>query len=280
MSSPNLFRTRAGAWVTRDLLLESIQKTGAGDAEVLYIHSGLNLGIPNPELGRSAILENIFQAIVSLGVPTICMPTFTFSFCNGVPFNVQTSASRMGALNEFVRKLPGAHRSTDPLMSNVLIGRDTDLVSKLGKDSIGRGSTFDKLHQKGRGVRFLFIGTTVRECFTYTHYVEECLQVPYRYNREFTGQITDGDRAWTDTYRLFVRYQGVVPDSTGYLQNELIRSGALRVQPCGDSEVSCVDEPESYALIEKHLAENIDCYLDAHPHDRNKGFAAKNMVAL
>lgn len=280
MSQLKLFRASDGTWITSATLSRAIKETGAVDCDILYIHSGLNLGVPNPELDRHTILESLFEVIMSLGVPTICMPTFTFSFCNGNAYNVQTSSSRMGALNEFVRRLPNAHRSIDPLMSSVVIGRDTDLVNNLGKASIGRDSTFDKLHQRGSGVKFLFIGATVPECFTYTHYVEECVNVPYRYNREFAGSITDLDRTWADTYRLFVRYKGVEPASDGFLENELIRTGALRVRSCGDSKVSCVGEPQAYALIVNHIEHNLECYLQADPRDRNTEFAVKNMVAL
>ena len=121
----------------------------------------------------------------------MCVPTFTFSFCNRQHYCVPTSASKMGAFNEFVRRVPEAVRSIDPLMSNAVLGDDPDIVTNLSRNSIGEGSTFDKLHQRGAGVKFLFLGTTVSDCFTYTHYVEERLAVPYRYNRTFTGRIGD-----------------------------------------------------------------------------------------
>jgi aminoglycoside 3-N-acetyltransferase len=186
----------------------------------------------------------------------------------------------MGALNEYIRKLPGAIRSVDPLMSSVLIGEDRDLVENLGKHSIGANSTFDKLHRRGAAVKFLFVGTTVSECFTYTHYVEERRAIPYRYNRDFTGRITDGDRSWEDTYTLFVRYKGVMPGSSGLLESDLLRRGLLRKVGCGTSSISCVDEPDGYQTIVQHLRENPACYLDADPGDRNTEFAVSNMVAL
>jgi hypothetical protein len=43
-------------------------------------------------------------------------------------------------------------------MSNVLIGEDLDLVSNLSKSSVGKNSTFDKLHNK-KNVKFLFDNT-------------------------------------------------------------------------------------------------------------------------
>jgi aminoglycoside 3-N-acetyltransferase len=280
MIDQNLFKSKQGTWITNGDVLKALEKSGAADTTILYIHSGLTLGLPNPAFSRSSLLECLFETISMLKVPTICMPAFTFSFCNGLDYNVQTSCSRMGALNEYVRKLPAAHRSIDPLMSTVVMGQHLDLVSSLGKSSIGETSTFDKLHRLGSKVKFAFIGTSVQECFTYTHYIEERLNVPYRYNRSFTGRIIDGDRTWTDTYSLFVRYSGVVPSSNGLLERSLTRSGALRVERCGDASISCVPEPEAYDLVVGQLNHDIGCYLDHYPRDRNTDFAARQMVSL
>jgi len=186
----------------------------------------------------------------------------------------------MGALNEYIRKLPEAVRSVDPLMSAVVVGKDIGLVQNLGKNSIGKNSTFDKLHRWGAGVKFLVFGTTVRECFTYTHYVEERLQAPYRYDRAFSGKISDSGGTWEDTYTLFVRYEGVVPADDGKLENDLMRRGFLRKEACGNASISCVAEPEAYQTIVEHLSENMYAYIASDPRDRNTEFFARNMVAL
>src|SRR5271165_1470278 len=219
MKEINLFQNPDGTWITTSRVLALLERVKAPEAGILYIHSGMTFGSPNPELSRRELLSHLYGVIESLGVPTICVPTFTFSFCNGNDYCVETTPSKMGALNEFIRKLPEAVRSVDPLMSAVVIGEDRDLVTDLGRNSIGENSTFDKLHRRGAGLKFLFLGTTVSECFTYTHYVEERLAAPYRYNREFSGVITQNGRSWRDSYNLFVRYRGVVPSSDGMLEN-------------------------------------------------------------
>ena len=276
----NLFQSGDGSWVTSATLLTILEKIKAPEASVLYIHSGLNFGTPNPDLGRKELLAHLYGLIASLGVPTICFPTFTFSFCNGEDYNVQTSRSRMGALNEYVRGLPETVRSEDPLMSSVVVGQDHDLVHNLGKDSIGTNSTFDKLHQRGSGVKFLFFGVTVSDCFTYTHYVEERLNTPYRYNRAFSGRITYGGRSWQDTYRLFVRYRGVVPSSSGLLESDLVRRGLLRKEASGEASIACLDEPDGYATIVEHLTADVHCYIAEDPGDKNTEFTVRNMVSL
>jgi len=275
-----LFRANDNSWITSSHLLRLLERVKAPEARVLYMHTGLTFGSPNLELGRQGLLKILGELILSMGVPTLCVPTFTFSFCNGEDYNVQNSRSRMGALNEYIRKLPGTIRSVDPLMSSALIGADRDLVENLGKNSIGCNSTFDKLHRRGSSVKFLFLGTTVSECFTYTHYVEEQRNVSYRYNRSFSGKITSDGQTWEDEYALFVRYRGVVPSSNQMLERSLLAKGALRKEACGESSISCVDEPVAYDMIARHLQENPQCYVAEDPGDKNQEFVAHNMVAL
>jgi aminoglycoside 3-N-acetyltransferase len=280
MTNTKLFMAQDGSWVTSDSLLAILEEVRAAEAKVLYIHTGLTFGIPTPQLSRAELLDIVFEIIASLGISTICIPTFTFSFCNGQNYDVRSSRSKMGALNEYIRKLPAAVRSIDPLLSSALIGEDIDLVHGLGKHSIGENSTFDKLHRRGADVKFLFFGTTVSDCFTYTHYVEERLNTPYRYNREFTGMITDGERRWEDRYTLFVRYQGAVPSSNGLLEKYLLNHGLLRKRTCGDNSISCLDEPDGYETIIRQLHDDVYCYIQSGEHDRNTAFIANNMVAL
>jgi len=276
----NLFLNHDGSWITSSDILSLLERVKAPEAQVLYLHTGLTFGPPNPKLPRQEILGCIYDMIRSLAVPTILAPTFTFSFCNGEDYSVSESRCRMGALNEYIRKLPEAVRSVDPLLSSALVGPERSLVQDLGKDSVGEGSTFDKLHRRGAGVKFLFFGATLSECFTYTHYIEERLNVPYRYRREFSGKIVDGGRSWRDTYSLFVRYRGVVPSSSGMLEAALLRRGLLRREPCGAASIACVDEPGAYATVVEHLHENVYCYIAEDTGDRNTTFSARNMVAL
>ncbi len=282
MKEVRLFRSREGSWITSTSLRAAMDQVGAGDCEVLYMHTELSFGMPNPDLSRQELLGALYETVGELGVPTLCVPTFTFSFCNGVDYDVRRSKSRMGVLNEYIRKQDESVRSVDPLMSVAVVGREKDLAVGLGHHSIGVDSTFDRLHHK-KGVKFLFFGASLSKCFTYTHYVEEREGVPYRYQREFSGRITDAEgRTCQDSYVLFVRYRNVVPSAEGKLEQLLLERGLLRRVRCGDSFVSCVDEPPAYETIESLLRSDIDVFL-AEPYPRkdlDRTFKVRNMVAL
>lgn len=281
MQEKQLFRSRDGQWVTNTDLLRGLEEVKAHEARVLFIHTELSFGAPNPALRKKELLEEVVQVLLALEVEALCVPTFTFSFCNGVDYNVQRSKSKMGVLNEYIRKREGSVRSRDPLMSVAAMGQDLSMVQDLGHQSCGEGSTFDKLHQKG-GCKFLFLGASAAKAFTYVHYVERRVGVPYRYDRTFRGLVTDGDHSGEEEYILYVRYKDVIPSERGEYEQYLMERDLMHKVPCGDSFLSTIEESIAYETTAALLDENIDFFL-AQPHPRDNlddTFEVENMVAL
>lgn len=281
MQDLTLFESSAGN-VTSSSFRHALRAARADEADVLYVHSGLNFGQVPRGLSRNDLLTNVTEAILDLGVKTVCMPTFTFSFCNGSNFDVQSSRSHMGALNEHFRKSPGVIRSADPLMSVAATGEDLDLVSNLGVQSTGKDSNFDKLNSR-TNVRFLFLGVHPGDCFTYMHYLEWLAGVPYRYDRDFTGEVIDNGKSTTVTKKLFVRYNGVVPNDASYVYGDLLHERKdLTRCTLGESSVSSVALEPARSLYLDLLSADPN-YFITEPFDRNRvndDFTAHNMVAL
>jgi len=277
----NLFQTGTKVMVSKSDLLKALDRLEIYNADYLYVHTGMTFGIPNPVLGRKKILEEIFNVFQDFKIKNICFPTFTFSFCNGEVYNVQESKSKMGALNEYVRLLPDAIRSVDPLMSSVLIGEDVDLVKNISKSSIGKGSTFDKLHNKRR-VNFLFFGTKVGDCFTYMHYIEKVVNSHYRYDRLFEGKIIDGDNAYNDTYELYVRYKGILAGNGSYeYEQMLLDKGISKRLEFGDSTITVLDEPNAFELYHDLITKDPNYFLNPKSiFTYDKTFEVENMVSL
>ena len=262
MKEINLFLAKDGSWVTNKTMIETLLSLGADKCDVLYIHTALSFGQPNPDLKKSVMLCELLNVIKSLGVKTVCMPTFTFSFCNGLDYNPATSVSRMGVLNEFFRKQEGVIRSADPLMSVALMGEDKDLVSGIGHISCGENSTFDKLRHRDN-VKFLFLGPKIGDCLTYMHYMEWLYSVDYRYNRVFRGNVTIGDKSSVEEYALFVRYKSVIPNASSYdYEQKMYNNGTAFIAPCGDGTISIVDEKNASVEYKKCLDENPYYFVD------------------
>ena len=262
MNEVNLFLTKSGQWVTNKSMLETLFSIGADTCDTLYIHTALSFGQPNPQLKKSALLGELLNVVKALDVRTVCMPTFTFSFCNGLDYNPATSASRMGVLNEFFRKQEGIIRSADPLMSVALMGEDKDLVTGVGHVSCGENSTFDKLRHRDN-VKFLFLGPKIGDCLTYMHYMEWLYTVDYRYNRIFRGNVTIGDKTSVEEYALFVRYKSVIPNTASYdYEQKMYDNGTAFRAPCGDGTISIVDEKSASMEYKKCLDENPYYFVD------------------
>ena len=277
----NIFQAINKEYVSKDILKKTLDLLKIYDTDYLYIHTAMSFGMPNPQLGRKKILEEIFNVFQEFKIKNICFPTFTFSFCNGESYNVQESKSKMGTLNEYARMLPNAVRSVDPLMSSVLIGEEIDLVKNISKSSIGKDSTFDKLHNKER-VKFLFFGTKVGDCFTYMHYIEKMVNSSYRYDRIFEGQITDGLNTYNDAYDLFVRYKDIYAGDGSYVYEQMmIDRGISKRLEVGDSTITVLDEFNAYELYYDLISKTPNYFLDPKSiFTFDKTFKVKNMVAL
>lgn len=282
MKTDWLFKDQAGREVTTSHFSDALNQVITPQCRVLYVHTGLSFGTPNPALGRAGLLARLLDVIRSTGVSTICMPAFTFSFCNGESFDVDKSKTRMGSLNEFMRKEPEAFRSADPLMSVVLIGQDKDLVDGIGHESVGRNSTFDLISRRD-GVEFLFFGVRLGDCFTYMHYLEWVAQVPYRYNRAFTGKVIKYGQVREETYTLFVRYNNVQPNKASYtFEDMLAQQELLRTASVGDNSLRAVRQEDARILYMSLLHANKDFFI-MEPFSLDNAdptFAVHDMVAL
>ena len=283
MDNLNLFLAQDGNWVTANCIRDALRQVVSVKCKVLYMHSGLTFGAPNPAMKRKEILEVLFGLIQEVGVPTLCVPTFTFSFCNGEDYDLLRSKSSMGALNEFIRQRPEATRSMDPLMSIAVIGERLDLATNLGHSSIGAESTFDKLDQCD-GVEFLLFGKRTGDCLTYMHYLEWVAGVPYRYERPFTGRIHDAHHSYEDTYNLFVRYNNVHPNAENtFAYEDLLRHrGHLKFAGVGDSRLQGVPLEAVRSVYLELLSKDPFYFIMApfHPAHADENFHVSDMVAL
>lgn len=262
MNDIRLFRDSHGEWLTDRNLKDKLLDIGAADCDILFIHSELSFGLPNPDIKHKQLLEAIVNVLRSLGVRTVCMPTFTFSYCNGKVYDPAKSKSRMGVLNEYFRKQEGVVRSADPLMSVAVMGDDKDLALGISNHSIGDNSTYDKLRHRD-GVKFLFLGTKIGYCFTYMHYMEWLYGVPYRYERRFKGKSVVNGVEVENEFDLFVRHNGVLPNDNSYVyEQSMYDHGQAKIVDFGDSTISIVGEQEASEAYKECLMRDLSYFVE------------------
>ena len=246
-----LFKSRIGD-VTKKDFYDALIKIGAHDCKYLFIPSSLSFGMPNPELSKKELLGHIINAIMALNVENILMPTFTFSFCNREDFDVQNTKSAMGILTEYFRKMDGVRRSVDPMMSVAMIGKDYSVIDDIANNSCGENCTFDLLHKKG-GCKFLFLGNRMSDCMTYTHYVEVVEKVPYRYAKEFKGNVINNGISEEKTFFLDVRYKDIETFYDRRIDDLVLQNGEGKTILLGDTQICIANEAGVY----KHLRQAI-----------------------
>lgn len=240
----------------------ALKKIEADKCETLFIHSETMLGNLPADFNRKIYLSKLFSAIHRLGVKYLIVPTFTYSFCNDEVYDVKRSKTTMGALNEYIRKLPNRYRTMDPLCSLSVPVELRDKFEFISEHSLGQNSGLDIVHHM-ENVKFLFFGLGMQNCFTYVHYVEKMRDVPYRYDMPFEGEIIDeyGNRIMKKQY-IHTACYGVKPAEFPYFEEYLLKKGLLKKMQLGDAVFSCIDERDAYREINAVLDSDINYFLE------------------
>lgn len=243
---------------------KALLDVGAAECEGLFIHSDVMFGRPGKNFKRQEYLNTIYEIINSIGVKNIIVPTFTYSFCNDEEYDVNNSKTSMGAFNEYVRKMDGRYRTKDPLLSlSVPIEWKSYFERYDGQHSLGVGGGLDAIHHMN-DIKFLFLGADMAECFTYVHYVEKILDVPYRFDMQFHGIVIDekGKRKERDQF-IYTQCYGVkVPKRYDYFERELFADGTLKKKKLGDKFICCMSEKVAYREISERIKKDINYFLE------------------
>lgn len=257
-----LFCDMNGKVFSKEDLLESLLQVGAADCETLFIHSDIMFGTPAKGFRRTELLEALYQAIVSLSVPNVIIPAFTYSFCNHEDYDVLNSRTSMGSFNEYYRKKENRYRTHDPLLSLSVPEKLRPLFESVVEHSLGVGSGLDIVHHM-KDVKFLFLGADVGNCFTYVHYVEKILDVPYRFDMPFEGKIIDENgNVSQKTQYIHTQCAGVqLPERYDYFEKDLLTKGKLQQCQYGDKFISCISEKDAYEEIVRNIEKNKFYYL-------------------
>jgi len=219
-------------------LAAALRGVGLRPGDVLLVHSDVSPLMPllDAEWWEDA-LEFLLQGFQEALTPdgTLLVPTFNYDFCRGHAYDSDQTPSQVGLFTNYVRRRPGALRSLHPIFSFAGLGpRVSELFAGLSRSAFGAGSVFARLY--AADARLVFFNTTI-ESSTFVHFVEQQLNVDYRFPKYFTGPVRAGGQAYIDTFEFFVRYQGrgiqtrLTPLGERLEQRGLMQRGALRDLP-------------------------------------------------
>ncbi|MEZ0395275.1 MAG: AAC(3) family N-acetyltransferase [Anaerolineales bacterium] len=240
--------------VTLDQIISALRAVGLQAGDGVMTHAALQfLGLPEGGIGiYYAALRTVLGLDENLG--TLVVPTFNFGFARGEPFDqAETPAEEMGVFPEYVRRQPGVLRSPHPMQSVAAVGRHAaDLCSRDTSSAFDPGSAFERMLELD--FKLLLLGADVR--FTsMVHLPEQRLQVPYRYWKEFTGEVRlHGQPHQVRTYRMYARDLDLDPDvDAAPVQRELERRGLWTSIPLNYGRVAACRLRDFVAVEEELL---------------------------
>jgi len=178
--------------------------------DVILIHSNIL-----PILYKHAEKEDDIQKVTNKFIDilidivteegTILLPTFNWDFCKGKAFSYKKTKSKVGSLTNVALKRADFKRTKHPIYSFTIWGNFKNYLCSLDtKNSYGKDSPFGFLHEQNG--KILLINVDYQSSFTFAHYVEEQLNVGYRYHKDFSaGYIDEEGNESKKTYDIFVR---------------------------------------------------------------------------
>jgi aminoglycoside 3-N-acetyltransferase len=174
--------------------------------DVLFCHSNLGFFGRMEGIGSAAALCPVFlEEMLARVAPggTLVVPTFTYSFPRGEIFDPGATPSDMGVFSEWVRKQPNAIRSRDPCYSVAAIGADAErLAHDVSTNSFDDDSFFGRF-ARGNGK---ILNLNFDAGSTFVHFVERKLNVPYRFDKMFSGVIRENGVDVIAASTIWVRY--------------------------------------------------------------------------
>ncbi|HEU4585391.1 MAG TPA: DUF4910 domain-containing protein [Gemmatimonadaceae bacterium] len=249
----------------RAAVRSALEEVGVARGDTIMLHVNLAaLGIadaasePRDDAYR-AVSDAVRDAVGAEG--TLVVPTYTFSFCRREDFDLEGTPTTGGPWSpsagflEYVRALPGALRSRDPIHSVVAVGaRAAELVNDVPPTCFGEGSVFERLVDAG--ARVCVLGLPLEEA-TIRHHFEERARVPFRYRKLFTGRIIEGGKprksGWVYSVRIMA--ENGYPDGSR-LEALARERGICRSAKLGKGELLLVDAREYRDLTLRALAED------------------------
>lgn len=235
--------------------VRAFRDVGLRPGDLVFCHSNIGFfGIPeagrNTEAACRTLIEALFAVIGSDG--TLVVPTFTYSFAEGKPYEAAVTPSRCGAFAEYVRRMPAALRSADPCFSVAALGaRAADMTGYPPDNSYAEDSFFGRFHRAG-GV---ICNWNFDAGSTFVHYVERCLRVPYRFDKTFAGTLLRDGRTETRSNTIWVRYLSSEGTTAEFSRlDQLARAqGLYRTVPLGRGFVGRISAADTFNLIERTL---------------------------
>ena len=226
--------------------------------DVLFLHSNIGFfGRPEGISGSpdlcSFLLDSLLERVGPNG--TVVVPTFTYSFPRGEPFDINGPVKEMGTFSEWVRCHPDAKRSCDPSYSVAAIGtRAAELTENAPVNSFGENSFFHRFDLTDG----MICNLNFDAGSTFLHFLERELNVSYRFDKTFEGHFIKSGNLVYGLNTIYVRY--ISDDLTKAAFEPFNRLAIERKlylrEAVGRGQIGCIRASHCKQLIRDALSQN------------------------
>lgn len=243
-----------------------LKELGVVEGDILYIASDISVflyqayrdfeinGIAKTNVVLDMFIETLQCTVGKNG--TIMFPVFSWEFCKGKEFDYLKTKGKVGALSNFVlESRKDFLRTAHPIYSFMVWGKyQEELVNMSNQDAWGEASPFGFMRKKK--AKQLLFDIEAYQGFTFGHYVEQCLSVPYRYPKYFFGNYKDKDGI--DEIRMYSMYvRELEVDCEICVTNAFLLEKNVAVQTCCYNNcLTVIDLTAAYDVVADDMKNN------------------------
>lgn len=208
--------------IDQNSIFESLADVGLSHGDTVLIHADAGVAAQLGAATRAGKLDQFVSALKHYFYEgTLLVPCFSYSATKREVFDHENTKSEVGLFSEFFRSSYDVERTTHPIFSFSVWGKNKDRFLQLDDTTcFGEGSLFDEFY-KANGI-VCCIGCSL-DRMTFIHYVEQQIPVYYRYPKLFEATIRVGGSLRTIRTNYFVRDLEIdcTTDLTHFRQNAL-----------------------------------------------------------
>lgn len=249
----------------REDILAALRAAGLEAGDTAFVSTSLGMlgqaeGAKSADDVNAMALSALLEVVGESG--TVLAPTYSYTIGRSrasepALFDPAMTPGEIGPFPEFLRRQPGALRSTDPMMSIAGIGPACAMLFKdLPPTSYGKGCAFARMADL-TGMKCVSIGLGPNWT-AFIHHADWLAGVPHRYDKLFRGQVRRPDGSLDDTWWVYS-----VPARIDQSFANAHRLGAMAVEegiwrhaPLGRARVYVANYRAYFDFAMKKLAED------------------------
>lgn len=250
-------------------VVEALQAVGLSEGDGVFVHTSMS-SFGTVEGGPATVIAAFEEVLGPRGL--IAMPAFPLvggskEYLSTDPvFDVRTTPSRMGAVTEHFRNLPGVARSVHPTHSVTARGPGAEELVAGHADAetpFGEGTPFARMIE--RGLHQVWFGTGIR-IFTLYHAFESLhpggFPIDVFYERRFEARCVDeqGRERMVTTLVHDPVVASQKNPTRAEMRRRLEESGVLRRAELGRGEVLAARMPELIDQLDGMLGRGLTIY--------------------